>query len=207
MNVFGLSLPAAADDDQALVSRIGEGDIHAFETAYDLYSSQLFSLAMRVTGRRRAAEEATQDAFLALWRSPGRFDVDRGTLRNWLLTMVRNRSIDWIRRERRHDRGIEFDGSFADRLEAAERTDDQVFASDQARRTRGLVSGLPAEQRQVIELAFYSGLTQTEIAALLRIPLGTVKGRQRLAMAKMRLALAGAGSSADQLRAAAHAPA
>ncbi len=192
MNCVVCSSPPAALDDQELVTRIGAGDTQAFETVYDRHSSQVFSLAIRVTGRRRAAEETTQDAFLTLWRSPERFDADRGSLRNWLLTMVRNRSIDWIRREHRHDRSVEMDRPLADRLEASERTDEQVLARDQAREARRLVIGLPAEQRQVVELAFFSGLTQVEIAALLGIPLGTVKGRQRLAMAKMHRELVAA---------------
>jgi RNA polymerase sigma-70 factor (ECF subfamily) len=176
---------ASTLEDCDLVVRTAQGDVQAFEAIYDRYSTQAFSLAMRVTGRRRAAEEATQDAFLTLWRVAGGHDTSRGTLKTWLLSIVRNRSIDWLRREARHDRDIEIDDVRVERLEAADRTDEQVVTGEESRHTRQLLVGLPSEQRQVIELAFFSGLSHTEIAAKVGIPLGTVKGRQRLALTRM----------------------
>jgi RNA polymerase sigma-70 factor (ECF subfamily) len=172
-------------EDRDLVVRVVDGDVRAFEAIYDRYSAQVFGVAMAVTGRRRAAEEATQDAFLSLWRTADRYNTDRGTLKTWLLAMVRNRSIDWLRREARHDRGLEIDDALLGRLEAAERTDEQVAAREESRHARQLLISLPTKQRQVIELAYFKGLTHTEIAAEVGIPLGTVKGRQRLALAKM----------------------
>jgi RNA polymerase sigma-70 factor (ECF subfamily) len=172
-------------EDRDLVARVVDGDVRAFEAIYDRYSAQVFGVAMAVTGRRRAAEEATQDAFLSLWRTADRYNTDRGTLKTWLLAMVRNRSIDWLRREARHDRGLEIDDALLGRLEAAERTDEQVAAREESRHARQLLISLPTKQRQVIELAYFKGLTHTEIAAEVGIPLGTVKGRQRLALAKM----------------------
>ena len=177
---------AATLQDRALVVRVIDGDVQAFEAIYDRYSTQVFGLAMRVTGRQSAAEEATQDAFLSLWRTAERYDTDRGTLRTWLLSMVRNRSIDWLRREARHDREHEIDDALVGRLEAADRTEEQATTHEESRQTRQLLTILPTEQRQVIELAYFKGLTQTEIAAKVGIPLGTVKGRQRLALTKMR---------------------
>lgn len=165
--------------------RVVAGDLRAFEAIYDRYSVQVFALAMRVTGRRRAAEEATQDAFLNLWRNADSYDADRGPLGTWLLSMVRNRSIDWLRREARHGRDVELDEVLEGRLEAPERTDEDVLAREESRCCRRLLASLESEQREVIELAYFKGLTQTEIAAQIGIPLGTVKSRQRLGLTRM----------------------
>ena len=119
---------------------------------------------MRVTGRRRAAEEATQDAFLGLWRAARSYDMNRGTLKTWLLSMVRNRSIDCLRREARHDRDLQIDDALVTRLEAAERTEQRVADLEESRHARQLLVSLPDDQRRVIELAYFKGLTQTEIA-------------------------------------------
>lgn len=178
-----------APEDYELVSRVVEGDVRAFEAIYDLYSTQVFGLALRITGRRRAAEEATQDAFLGLWRTAGSYDRNRGALKTWLFAMVRNRSIDWLRREARHDRDLEIDDARVARLQAAERTEEQVATREESHHTRRLLTSLSSEQRQVIELAYFNGLTQPEIAAKVGIPLGTVKGRQRLALAKLHRSL------------------
>ncbi len=171
------------------MARISGGDVRAFEAIYDRHSAHVFGLAMRVTGSRRAAEEATQDAFLGLWRSAEKYDSGRGTVTGWLLGMVRNRSIDWLRREARHENALEIDSAPVGWLEADERTDRHVAILEENRDTRQLVVGLPTNQRRVIELAYFKGLTQTEIAAKLGIPLGTVKGRQRLALTKMHRTL------------------
>ena len=178
-------------EDRDLVTKVGEGDVPAFEEIYDRYSSQVFAIALRVTGHRRAAEEATQDAFLSLWRTSGSYDVNRGTLRAWLLSVVRKRSIDWLRSEARSVPTLEIDDALVEQLEAAERTDELVACRDESRLARQLLVSLPSEQRQVIELAFFKELTQLEIATKVGIPLGTVKGRQRLALRRMRRKLAG----------------
>jgi RNA polymerase sigma-70 factor (ECF subfamily) len=176
-------------EDHDLVVRVAGGDVLAFEAIYDRHSAQAFGLSMRVTGRRRAAEEATQDAFLGLWRAARRYDPKRGTLKTWLLSMVRNRSIDWLRREARHDRDLEIDDALVARLEAAERTEQRVADLEESRHARQLLVSLPEDQRRVIELAYFKGLTQTEIAEKVGAPLGTVKGRQRLALKKMHQTL------------------
>lgn len=173
------------------MQRAAGGDVRAFERIYERYSSQAFGLAMRITGRRRAAEEATQDAFLSLWRTAHNYDRRRGAVNTWLLSMVRNRSIDWLRREARHDRNVEIDDALLTRIEAHERTEDDVVDQEERRRARQLLYSLPREQRQVIELAFFGGLTQAEIAVRVKLPLGTVKGRQRLALSKLHTALVG----------------
>ena len=177
--------PLTRLEDHELVLRVARGDVLAFETIYDRHSAQVFGLAMRVTGRRRAAEEATQDAFLGVWRAARSYDKNRGTCKTWLLSMVRNRSIDWLRREARHGRDVEIDDTLLGRLEAAERTEEQVAEREESVHARKLVLSLPDDQRRVIELAYFNGLTQTEISEKVGIPLGTVKGRQRLALQKM----------------------
>jgi RNA polymerase sigma-70 factor, ECF subfamily len=176
-------------EDCDLLIRLVAGDVRAFEVIYDRHSAQVFGLALHITRRRGAAEEATQDAFLTLWRTADRYDTSRGTLKAWLLSIVRNRSIDYLRREGRHARCLEIDDASVGRLEATERTDEQAITHEESREARQLVTGLPIEQRQVIELGYFTGLTQTEIAADIGVPLGTVKGRQRLGLTKMRRAL------------------
>ncbi len=171
--------------------RIRAGDSGAFETIYDRYCDEAFGIAMRVTGRRRAAEEATQDAFVSLWRSARTYDGNRGTVKAWLLTMVRNRSIDSIRHEAHHERTVEIDDALAERLQDGECIEDDVADREEALHARRLLDSLPGEQREVIELAYFNGLTQAEIADQIKIPLGTVKGRQRLALEKMHRSLAG----------------
>jgi RNA polymerase sigma-70 factor (ECF subfamily) len=111
------------ETDSDLVARIVNREVEAFEAFYDRHSTPAYSLAMRVTGRQRAAEEVTQDAFVTLWRSAPRYDSSRGTPKNWLLSIVHNRGIDWLR-EARHDRNVAFDEVLAERLEAPERTDE-----------------------------------------------------------------------------------
>lgn len=177
--------------DADLMAQVARGDVRAFEAIYARYHRQAYSLAMRVTGRAGGAEEATQDAFLSLWRSAGGFDPERAALGTWLMTLVRNRSIDALRRASLVDRRRSDADGAAERVEAPERTDEQVLAADAQQRARHLVAALPAEQRQVIELAYFAGYTQQEIAARVGVPLGTVKGRARLGLTKLRQSLAG----------------
>jgi RNA polymerase sigma-70 factor, ECF subfamily len=177
-------------DDGDLMSRVLDGDVRAFEAIYDRYCAQVLTLAMHVTRRRSTAEEATQDAFLALWRAPRRYDPSRGTLKTWLLTIVRNRSIDLLRAGARHAGNVEFDQVLAERLEAPEPTDQPFDDEHEHPQACDLLASLSGEQLQVIELAFFAGLTQPQIAARVGIPLGTVKGRQRLALIKLRRAFA-----------------
>jgi RNA polymerase sigma-70 factor (ECF subfamily) len=179
-------------DDAELMRRVSSGDADAFEAIYDRHSAQVFGLALWITRNRRAAEEATQEAFLTAWRTASRFDARRGAVATWLLAIARNRSIDALRREQRHDRrAVQEDGQ-AERLPAADDTEAQALAHDEAGRLRRLLLELPEEQRQVIELSYFKGLSQTEIAACVKVPLGTVKGRQRLALTRLHRALGGA---------------
>lgn len=175
----------AALDDTTLVTRVADGDARAFEALYDRYRAPAFGLALRLTGRAGIAEEVTQDAFLNLWRRASRYDPSRGSLGTWLLTFVRHRAIDALRSGARRERNVDL-GSVAEHLEAPQRTDDQVARHEDSCTARRLMGELPSAQREVIELAYFGGLTQGEIAAEVGVPLGTVKGRSRLALEKLR---------------------
>ncbi len=176
----------ASERDEELMERVAGGDARAFEAIYDRYSRRAYSLARRITGQVAGAEEATQDAFLVLWRGASRFDPERASLATWLLALVRYRSIDLLRRgmPRAQDRVLT-EGA-AESIEAPERTEDQVIALQEYDQALRLVAELPPEQREVIDLAYFAGYSQTEIAARVGIPLSTVKGRARLGLLKLR---------------------
>jgi RNA polymerase sigma-70 factor (ECF subfamily) len=165
---------------------VAGGDSSAFEVVYERHCTAVFSLAYRICGVRTAAEEVTQDAFLAIWRSGSRYDRTRGSVRTWLLGVVHNRAIDALRRDTLHQRRRVGDEVVADRLEAPERTDAEAARREEARSVQALIGQLPEDQRRVIELAYFGGFTHEQIAQMLNAPLGTVKGRMRLALEKMR---------------------
>ena len=178
-------LPPTQMDDSTLVALVAEGQVPAFEALYDRHRAQAFGLAMRITRRPGIAEEVTQDAFLNLWRKAAQFDPARGSLGSLLLTFVRHRAIDALRSGARRERDVGLQGP-AEHLEAPERTHEEVAHREDSRTAHRLVEELPDDQREVIELAYFAGLTQGEIAARVGIPLGTVKGRSRLALEKLR---------------------
>lgn len=180
-------LISLADED--LMELVGQGEARAFEVIFDRHSGPAFSLAYRMCGRRAMAEDVVQEAFLSLWRSGARYDRRRGSVRNWVLGVVHNRAIDAFRRGVvRESRNVSDEG-LAEQLPARERTETEVARRDEASHVRGVLGELPAEQRQVIELAYFGGFTHTEIADMLALPAGTVKGRMRLGLTKMRIAL------------------
>jgi RNA polymerase sigma-70 factor (ECF subfamily) len=175
--------------DEDLMALVQEGEPRAFEVIFDRHSAAAFSLAYRMCGRRAMAEDVVQEAFLSLWRSGGRYDRRRGSVRNWVLGVVHNRAIDAFRRGVvRESRNVPDDG-VAERLAGPERTEDEVARRDEAKHVRQALGELPAEQRQVIELAYFGGFTHTEISEMLTLPAGTVKGRMRLGLTKLRMAL------------------
>lgn len=168
---------------------VAGGDPRAFEVVFDRHAGVAFSLAYRICGRRAMAEDVVQEAFLSLWRSGARYDRARGSVRSWTLGVVHNRAIDAVRRGvARESRDVSDDG-ITERMTARERTDTEVASREQAREVRAVLQGLPPDQRRVIELAYFGGFTHTQIADMLDLPAGTVKGRMRLGLAKMRLAL------------------
>ena len=184
---FSSDLRALADEE--LMGLVYEGQTRAFEVIFDRHAGAAFSLAYRMCGRRPLAEEIVQEAFMSLWRSTARYDPSRGGVRSWVLRAVHNRTIDAFRRELStagHDVAEEW---ISEALPARERTDEEVERRSEARLVRSALDELPTDQRQVIELAYFGGFSHTQIAAALGVPAGTVKGRMRLGLSKLRLAL------------------
>ncbi len=173
---------------------VRDGNADAFEVVFDRHAGAAFSLAHRMCGARSRAEDVVQEAFLSLWRSGVRYDRTRGSVRSLVLSVVHNRAIDVIRREMARDARDVRDETLFERMQAPERTDAEVERRDDASRVRSALSELPADQRHVIELAYFGGFTHSQIAKMLELPSGTVKGRMRLGLSKLRLSFDGAGS-------------
>jgi RNA polymerase sigma-70 factor (ECF subfamily) len=176
--------------DEDLMHLVRRGQAAAFEVIYERHASAAFSLAYRIVGTRSGAEDVSQEAFLSLWRSGARYDRARGSVRTWVLGIVHHRAIDFLRRSGVHDKRRASDEGMEERFEAAERTDVEAARRDEARIVRAALDGLPRDQRQVLELAYFGGFTHTEIADMLKAPIGTIKGRMRLGLSKMRDRLA-----------------
>ena len=170
--------------DDNLVERVGNGEQQALLHLYDRYASRVYALALRILGDSMSAEEITQDVFLKLWSRARSYLAERGPLAPWLLTIARNTALDRLRLERRRP-------AIADDAEPDEtwkEIPDQQSTSEEAR-WRSLhfaVQALPREQRQVIELAYYQGLSHSQIAEHLGWPVGTVKTRLRMGMEQLR---------------------
>ena len=175
--------------DEELMGLVRDGEVQAFEVIFDRHAPAAFSLAYRMCGRRAAAEDIVQEAFLSLWRSGSGYDPRRGSVRSWVLSVVHNRAIDAFRRQGSRDRRDISDEGIAERLPAPDATDAEVERRDDARQVRTALDELPPDQRRVIELAYFGGLTHNQIAEMLDLPPGTVKGRMRLGLTKMRYVL------------------
>jgi RNA polymerase sigma-70 factor, ECF subfamily len=175
--------------DEELMQRVHDGDVRAFEVVFDRHATAAFSLAYRMCGRRAAAEDIVQEAFLSLWRSTRAYDPARGSVRSWVLSIVHNRAIDALRRQGSRDSRDVPDDGIAERLSAPDRTDAEAERREDARRVRAALDELPPDQRRVIELAYFGGFTHSQIAEMLDLPPGTVKGRMRLGLTKMRYVL------------------
>ena len=174
--------PPSAEDDATLLAGVQRGDEQAMASLFDRYSKVVYSVALRVLRDPASAEDVLQEIFMQIWRNPDSFSAARGSLGGWLAVVSRNRSIDALRRKRPTDS-----------------VDDVVLASpynlaDEAERNslmeraRGVIVNLPAEQRKTLEMAFYDGLTHSEIAEMTGDPLGTVKTRIRSALLTLRKA-------------------
>lgn len=172
--------------DEDLVLKVAEGNRRAFLELYDRYASRVYALALRMLGESMAAEDITQEVFIKLWSRAGTYRSKRGSLATWLLTIARRTALDRIRLEGRRPVTAEP----GDEQTGWEHLVNGESGTEEARwrSLRFAVMDLPAEQRLVIEHAFYYGLSQSQIAAQLDIPLGTVKTRMRLGMDKLRLA-------------------
>jgi RNA polymerase sigma-70 factor, ECF subfamily len=177
--------------DEDLMQLVRRGQAPAFEVVYERHATAAFSLAYRVVGTRHGAEDVSQEAFLNIWRSGARYDRARGSVRTWVLGIVHHRAIDYLRRATVHDKRRASDEGMEERFEASERTDVEVARRDEAETVRSAIGMLPSEQSQVIELAYFGGFTHTEIAEMLETPIGTIKGRMRLGLKKMRGQLSG----------------
>ncbi len=173
-----------ADEDVMTLAQ--EGDPRAFETLYDRHCGAAFSLAYRMVGNRVTAEDISQEAFLSIWRSRLRYRSERGSVRTWVLGIVHHRAIDALRRNFVHERRRADAEGFEERQEARELTEVEVARRDEARQVRSAIETLPSEQSRVIELAYFGGFTHSQIAEMLETPIGTVKGRMRLGLEKLR---------------------
>jgi RNA polymerase sigma-70 factor, ECF subfamily len=187
-------LTRLADED--LLTLVERGDADAFEVIYERHSRVAFSLAFRLLGDRPSAEDLVQDAFLAVWRSVDSYTPARGSVRNWLLSILHNRGVDRLRTL----------AAMARRQEALEQVEERrpeepdAAALGIGRALAGSVreelSALPGEQFEVLKLAYYGGFTHQEIAEMLELPLGTVKSRMRLGLERLRRGLGEAGVTA-----------
>jgi RNA polymerase sigma-70 factor (ECF subfamily) len=175
--------------DEELMALVRDGEARAFEIVFDRHAGPAFSLAYRMCGRRGLAEEVVQEAFISLWRSGARYDRTRGSVRSWVLGVVHNRAIDALRRHVARDSRDVADEGIAERLPARELTEVEAARREESQAVRTALDELPDEQRQVIELAYFGGFTHTQIADMLGAPVGTIKGRMRLGLGKLRLAL------------------
>jgi RNA polymerase sigma-70 factor (ECF subfamily) len=182
------AVPVVDDLDRAILARVAGGELDALEELYDRYRTMAYSIAFRVTGDATLAEDVLQDAFLGAWRHAGRYVEGRGSVKTWLLAIVHHRAIDAIRRRRPTTTLPERE----DVPPPALTTPDvwgEVAAGLDAETVRAALAVLPEAQREAIELAYFGGLTQQEVAARTGAPLGTVKGRMRLGLLAMRRAL------------------
>ena len=174
--------------DAALVARVAAADERALEALNDRFGGMMRAVALRVTRAEPLAEEVVQDALMAVWREPGRFDPSRGNLGPWLLTLTRYKAIDAVRREtvvRRHTADVDLDLH-----EAPDDVHDEAWLGIRRQRLGEAITRLPDDQRRALELAFLGGLTHVEVAERERIPLGTAKTRIRTALLKLRDELA-----------------
>jgi RNA polymerase sigma-70 factor, ECF subfamily len=177
--------------DEELMPLIGSKDPEAFEVFYDRHGGAAYSLAYRIVGEKTGAEDVVQEAFISIWRSGARFDRARGSVRAWTLSIVRNRAIDALRSRAGKAPRLTFDDeAILEQRPAEERTEEEAMRHETASEVRGALDTLPGEQAKVIELAYFGGFSHSEIAAMVGVPLGTVKGRMRLGLEKIRGELA-----------------
>jgi RNA polymerase sigma-70 factor (ECF subfamily) len=180
--------PLAALTDAALMRRVAERQPEALAELYDRFSPTLMALTSRILGGHADAEEVLQEVFLNVWNQPGRYDPSRSSVSTWLVLVARSRALDRLRSRKVVERVHQAAGQAA--AVSAPHTSpvaaEHVFIQERHERVRREMEALPAEQRQVLEMAYFQGLSQSEIAARTGLPLGTVKTRTLLAMRKLR---------------------
>ena len=173
-------------DDLALIALIARRDETALSVFYDRYSRLVFSLALRIVGERTLAEEITADAFISVWRAAASFAEERGRVVAWLMSITRHRAIDVLRRLKVRPEGSAVDLNEAVSTAQSDSVDDLVDVRRQRELVRTALAALPQAQREALELAYFGGLTQQEIADRTGQPLGTIKTRMRLGLQKLR---------------------
>ncbi|HEV3456254.1 MAG TPA: sigma-70 family RNA polymerase sigma factor [Thermoanaerobaculia bacterium] len=184
--------PPAALSDAALIRQVTERQPDALAKLYDRFAPTLLALARRILDNHADAEEVLQEVFVQVWNRGERYDPARSSVSTWLVLIARSRAIDRLRSrkvvERTHEAGAQAMPAAGEAYASPEAVEN-VFIQERHDRVQREMAALPAEQRQVLEMAFYEGLTQSEIAAKAGLPLGTVKTRTLLAMKKLRQAL------------------
>jgi RNA polymerase sigma-70 factor, ECF subfamily len=176
------SPPPSSQDDAALLVLVQRGDDHAMAALFDRYSKVVYSVALRVLRDPASAEDVLQEVFMQIWRNPDGFVATRGSLGGWLAVVSRNRSIDALRRKRPME-SVD-DIALASNYNLA----DEAERNSMMEKARGVILGLPVEQRKTLEMAFFDGLTHSEIAEMTGDPLGTVKTRIRSGLTTLRKA-------------------
>jgi RNA polymerase sigma-70 factor (ECF subfamily) len=174
--------------DRETMERLASGDLGALDRLYEQYGAMAFSIALRITGERTSAEDCVQDAFLGVWRNASRYAGARGSVRTWLLSIVHHRAVDTLRRRRPASELPDPEAPLPEALTLPD-TWTEVAGRLDREAVRAAMDSISAVQREAIELAYFGGLTQTEIAERTGVPLGTVKGRLRLGLSGLRSAL------------------
>ncbi len=173
-------------NDPELIERLRRRDPDAMSDLYDRYARVVYSVILRIVRNAAVAEELVQESFLRAWNRGAEFDATRGRIGPWLLTIARNRAIDYLRSSAGQQQATTFELVSSERLSLFVHTEDRMADQDQARRIRAAFSQLNANQRQVLELAYFEGLSQSEMAEKLGQPLGTIKTWVRTALTSLR---------------------
>jgi RNA polymerase sigma-70 factor (ECF subfamily) len=181
-----------SEEDRLAMTRLAAGDVSVVGSLYDRHARAVFSLAVRVLGNSADAEEIVQDVFAQVWSQAARFDAARGSVGAWVLMMTRSRAIDRLR-ARRADGAALVPNPVREPVDPIPTQEESVITGEDVDRMRGAMEDLSASQRTAIELAYYEGLSQSEIAERLQEPLGTVKTRIRSGLLRLRAALQGVG--------------
>jgi RNA polymerase sigma-70 factor, ECF subfamily len=179
--------------DRELLARLRDGDEDAFRGLFDRYAPTAKALALRVVRQAHLAEDIVQEAFMAVWKNPDGYDGDRGSVRSWLMGTVHHRAVDLVRREEAHRRRTEdaIPEAYEDQADHADEVVEAIGLPEERRIVRAALAELPEEQRRVLEMMYFDGRSQTQIAEATGLPLGTVKSRALLGMRRMRGALEG----------------
>ena len=184
-NGNGVRTTSGDVDDTPLLQALQRGEQDAVALLYDRYAGIAYGLALRITGNATTAEDVVQEAFVSLWKQAPRFDPERGQVRSWLLTMVHHKAVDAVRRQTARPERALPEGA-EEFMEASGRPDELAEMMLDAEAVREAVRQVPDDQRRVIEMAYFRGMTHVEIAQETGVPLGTVKSRLRIGLEKMR---------------------